>query len=644
MARSTFGGTAADFVVQVGASRVLRAFPATLTLWTARTGGTRVTDLLLDGVAVDSIPTDASGGVPPFQGPDNTVQLWADAGGGARVRLLGDSGPKGDTGDPGINAEVSVVATETLSPGTPAEVVDESTSPNVAALRIRIPQGQQGIQGIQGPAGSISNLGTELDTRGVTFRRAGRQIGSTILGGIRDTAGRAALLIYTSGLFWFDRISIATTALTPGGTALNKRAINLAGDPLAIGTSDGRAALVVRKSGEVTARLASDSVIPAAIVPSDPRLGRTLTTYGTSRDFGAWLHRLRWTRMQLMRLLAGDTTQLDIVLIGDSYTQNPIRWSRVFADALRTQFGDAGIGYVGFAYPTGNTSLRQGSVRSDTTVAETGTWTTSYNNVASGPDLSQLTSSTPGSTLVVTFPAGQSSAKLFYEVTAGASITAQFNGGGGSQTVDLSTGGTTGSAGVATLTAPPAGATTLTLTVVGGTVKLSGVDIRSTARGVRVHKIATSGSQAAQWATFSANAGWRTAMAALTPQLVIVMHGPNDQTAARTASQFAADMTTILTSLNAALGATAYDRFLVAPPENQRGLPTLISDYRAALEPAADLNDAAFIDTQPFFGVNPADYAFGSARPWFSSDQIHPDGPTGGRVLADAILRAVRDH
>lgn len=87
MTRSTFGATSADFLISVGPARQLRAQPGTITLWSAQSGGTQYTDLLLDGVAVSAIPVDSSGQVPQFQGPDGVVEIWADAG-GSRVRLV----------------------------------------------------------------------------------------------------------------------------------------------------------------------------------------------------------------------------------------------------------------------------------------------------------------------------------------------------------------------------------------------------------------------------------------------------------------------------------------------------------------------------------------------------------------------------
>jgi hypothetical protein len=113
MARGTFGGTAGDFVATVGPAGSLRAQSATLTLWTADTGGTQVTDLLLNGSPVTSIPVGRDGQVPEFQGPDGVFELWADAGGGGRARLVPDvTGLVGTFVSAVVGADGSIILTQ----------------------------------------------------------------------------------------------------------------------------------------------------------------------------------------------------------------------------------------------------------------------------------------------------------------------------------------------------------------------------------------------------------------------------------------------------------------------------------------------------------------------------------------------------
>lgn len=106
MARATFGATAADYVISLGPGGLLRAAPATLKFWTAPIGGTQLTDLLLDAAPTSTIVVGNDGIVPAFQGPDGVTQMWADAGGGERVRIVAG----GEPGPPGIADDASVAA------------------------------------------------------------------------------------------------------------------------------------------------------------------------------------------------------------------------------------------------------------------------------------------------------------------------------------------------------------------------------------------------------------------------------------------------------------------------------------------------------------------------------------------------------
>lgn len=112
MARSTFGATAADYVISLGPGGILRAAPATLKFWTAPTGGTQHTDLLLNAAPTSTITVGNDGMVPAFQGPDGVTQMWADAGGGERIRIVagGEPGPEGPAGVADDSSVAALVA------------------------------------------------------------------------------------------------------------------------------------------------------------------------------------------------------------------------------------------------------------------------------------------------------------------------------------------------------------------------------------------------------------------------------------------------------------------------------------------------------------------------------------------------------
>lgn len=96
MARQTFGGRPGDFTVVDPAttSNIVTAAPSLTggTVWSAKSGGTQYTDLLVGGSPVTTITTDSHGAVVAFQGPNNVSSVWVSFGGGTRV-LLDAQGP-----------------------------------------------------------------------------------------------------------------------------------------------------------------------------------------------------------------------------------------------------------------------------------------------------------------------------------------------------------------------------------------------------------------------------------------------------------------------------------------------------------------------------------------------------------------------
>ena len=95
MTRHLFLGGMADWATAAGADetstggldgmRALFIPNATLTFWSASTGGTQYTDLLdMLGTAITSVTADSNGEFPQVQGPDTdpeTWLMWADGSG-----------------------------------------------------------------------------------------------------------------------------------------------------------------------------------------------------------------------------------------------------------------------------------------------------------------------------------------------------------------------------------------------------------------------------------------------------------------------------------------------------------------------------------------------------------------------------------
>ena len=132
MARNLYGCTSADFTL-TESGRVVAG--ATATVWTARTGGTQITDLTdLDGDPITSVTSDADGGIR-FYGVDGDKDTyWLDTGTGARIAvrpadLTGEIGP---TPDLTIGTVTTGTAAATIT-GTDASPVLNLTLPSSGA-------------------------------------------------------------------------------------------------------------------------------------------------------------------------------------------------------------------------------------------------------------------------------------------------------------------------------------------------------------------------------------------------------------------------------------------------------------------------------------------------------------------------------
>ena len=155
MARNMYGATSADFTITSG-GRVIPG--AVLTLWTARTGGTQITDLLdVDSVACTTV-TSASDGSVVYYGPNNDKTVhWADDGQGARIAIR----PVDITGDP------PVLSIGTVTTGTAAASLTGTSEAPI--LNLTLPSvGTNGVDtaAIQDSAVTTAKIATSAVTTG----------------------------------------------------------------------------------------------------------------------------------------------------------------------------------------------------------------------------------------------------------------------------------------------------------------------------------------------------------------------------------------------------------------------------------------------------------------------------------------------
>lgn len=211
MARRTFGGTAADFLTD---SRGNVESGGTGTVWTARTGGTQITDLLdANGAPVTTVSALASPeGMVLFSGPDDgTSVVWVDFGGG-RVKMVASDAP----------AYASDLPTNVKDYGAVGDGVTDDTAAIQAALTasgsVYLPPGDYKVSATLTRSGALSLRGAGTRRSRLIFTSTATGNGITVtLGadsGIRQTCQVEDLAVLTQGYSAGSR-GLSITDATP---------------------------------------------------------------------------------------------------------------------------------------------------------------------------------------------------------------------------------------------------------------------------------------------------------------------------------------------------------------------------------------------------------------------------------------------
>src|SRR5574343_767248 len=259
MARAFYGCTSADFTLTAGG----RLSPgAVLTLWTARTGGTRITDLLtVDGTPITEVVSGADASIA-YQGPDNDKSVhWADSGQGARTAIR----PVDITGEPN---SLSVGTVTTGAAGSSAAVTITGDAPS-QTVNLTIPQGATG------PAGaSVGVLTTKGD---LLVRDAGA--------GVRLPVGLDGTVLLADSA---QAAGVGWGSLGNLLTANQAQPTTLGGWPLVGGTETAPGVYQASGTGALNMYLPAGQAIP--VTP-----GQTYTAYAKVTCVGRTTSvRIRW--------------------------------------------------------------------------------------------------------------------------------------------------------------------------------------------------------------------------------------------------------------------------------------------------------------------------------------------------------------
>ena len=136
--------------------------------------------------------------------------------------------------------------------------------------------------------------------------------------------------------------------------------------------------------------------------------------YTTSRAFTLNQDSLRETHKRLMNRRLSQSATLVTAHIGDSWTHLWNRWSGIFAGKMQADYGSAGIGYIGFGYPSeAGFGQYNGNILGQITLTKTGTWTPTYAAAQSADICSVSSSDTTATFRANGIPANASSVRLF---------------------------------------------------------------------------------------------------------------------------------------------------------------------------------------------------------------------------------------
>lgn len=171
MARRPFGGTTADIAQDTAGDRVAGAI---VTIWTAVTGGTQLTDLQTPAaVAIpDGEVTSDSNGVISFLGPDDgTSVVFADGGLGGRTKMLStdladrvevlEDNPGGGGAVDSVNGQTGVVVLDAADVG--ADAAGAAAAAQAAAVQRANHTGTQAISTVTGLQTALDGKADDAD-------------------------------------------------------------------------------------------------------------------------------------------------------------------------------------------------------------------------------------------------------------------------------------------------------------------------------------------------------------------------------------------------------------------------------------------------------------------------------------------------
>lgn len=343
------------------------------------------------------------------------------------------------------------------------------------------------------------------------------------------------------------------------------------------------------------------------------------------------------------------TTPANIICLGDSITEGQgatvsldtgfeNRWLARLRDMLRSRF------------PTPGMTNPTGGGRGYINVAGTGegsfTWPTTINGsppaISTGPKASGLQLNTTGQSVVYSLN-GDSCDIMWQQVAFGGTFSYQVDG---NAAVNVSTnGGSTLDGKITHVSLGAAGAHTLTLAWVSGNANVDGVAEYNGdfSAGIHVHDAGHFGWQTSSWLSpLTAAGGPSFAIAALSPAVVVITLGVNDQFSNVAPATYQANLQSIISDIKVRLTAP-FPSFvlLMMPPRQGQGTYTYAwSQYISAANAVAAADSSGIAGasvvsvcdaSQRMPGADADVYGF-----WHAGDLVHPSNK-GHDYIADFL-------
>lgn len=313
-------------------------------------------------------------------------------------------------------------------------------------------------------------------------------------------------------------------------------------------------------------------------------------------------------------------TTATIAVVGDSMVRNE-RIIGPLRTALRAQYGNAGDGWLSAAF---------GSPLATSTLTRSGTWTVSDQVATSvGIDAAHVTSTDAATPARITTTSTADAMELHYlKQPGGGDFRYQVDGGAWTT---VNTANATSVFASVDLSALGTGEHTLTVEVTSAGVAgvtIMGVDARVTSDGVILHNVGNGSTAADDYLDLDATI-WQDGIAALNPDLVMILLGPNDRGGGVVPDTFAARVKAIAARVTAAVPTA--DIVFISPTDQSSAATIPMWDYGYAEQHFAAAFGAGFVNTYDRIGS----YATANDLGYYA-DTTHLSD-SGGALVADEL-------